>query len=181
MRQHIHRVLTTDETTLEHLLFTHLHDFQVESLAGPPKTLMRRFVVSDKYPFLSPEWIEAARNLRKEVMEKTGKIEFELKMNQIVTDIPFHEQELRTYSDTSQGFLDLEIGEIESPDVTVTIDYETAKALFVDQNPQAAVEAFMSGKIKVTGDLTKLLALQGNVFSFESSEGIPTLIKSITL
>ncbi len=137
--------------------------------------------MSEKYPFLSPMWIEAARNLRKEAMEKTGKIEFELRMNQIVTDLPFEEQELRIYIDTSQGFLDLEMGELEHPDVTVTIDYETAKALFVDQNPQAAVEAFMSGKIKVTGDLTKLLALQGNVMSFESAEGIPTLIKSITL
>ncbi len=136
--------------------------------------------MSEKYPFLSPAWIEAARNLRKEAMEKTGKIEFELRMNQIVTDLPFEEQELRTYIDTSQGFLDLEIGELDGPDVTVTIDYETAKALFVDQNPQAAIEAFMSGKIKVTGDLTKLLALQSNVMSFESAEGIPALIKSIT-
>ena len=39
-------------------------------------------------------------------------------------------------------------------------DYETAKAIFVDQNPQAGMQAFMAGKIKLQGDMTKSMALQ---------------------
>ena len=82
-------------------------------------------------------------------------------MNQIVTEIPFGEGELHIYVDTSQGFLDMEIGELDNPDITIALDYATAKALFVEMNPQAGIEAFMAGKIRVTGDMTKLMSLQG--------------------
>ena len=54
----------------------------------------------------------------------------------------------------------MDTGHIENPDVTVTLDYATAKAIFVDGNPQAGMQAFMSGKIKVAGDMTKLMAMQ---------------------
>ena len=101
-------------------------------------------------------------------------------MNQIVTEMPFGEAELRTYIDTSAGFLDMEIGELESPDVTVSLDYLTAKALFVDMNPQAGMEAFLSGRIKVTGDMTKLLALQSVMAPTGSADAAGNLIKEIT-
>jgi putative sterol carrier protein len=44
----------------------------------------------------------------------------------------------------------------------VTLDYETAKAVLVDGNMQIAMQAFMAGKIKAEGDLTKLMALQAS-------------------
>ena len=47
------------------------------------------------------------------------------------------------------------------PDLTVTLDYGTAKAILVDGNPQAGMQAFMAGKVKVQGDMTKLMAMQG--------------------
>jgi putative sterol carrier protein len=49
---------------------------------------------------------------------------------------------------------------MENPDLTVTLDYDTAKAIFVDGNPQAGMQAFMAGKVKVQGDMTKLMAMQ---------------------
>jgi putative sterol carrier protein len=54
----------------------------------------------------------------------------------------------------------LELGHLENPDVTVTLPYDTARSLLVDQDQQAAMQAFMSGKIKVEGDMMKLMALQ---------------------
>ena len=63
--------------------------------------------------------------------------------------------------DTSGGQVDLDLGELENPDLTVTVDYETAKAIFVDsRTQQAGMQAFMAGKIKVQGDMTKLMAMQ---------------------
>ena len=62
--------------------------------------------------------------------------------------------------DTSSGELQMDTGHIETPDLTVTIDYETAKAIFVEGNPQAGMQAFMAGKVKVQGDMTKLMAMQ---------------------
>ena len=61
--------------------------------------------------------------------------------------------------DTSSGEMEMDTGHIEDPDVTVTLDYATAKAIFVEGNPQAGMQAFMSGKIKVAGDMTKLMAM----------------------
>ena len=36
-----------------------------------------------------------------------------------------------------------------SADLTVTVDYETAKAILVEGNAQAAMQAFMAGRIKI--------------------------------
>ena len=68
--------------------------------------------------------------------------------------------DVKTFIDTTDGRLVMRKGEIESADVTLTTDYATARALFVDQDPQAAMQAFMSGKIKVQGDMSKLMMLQ---------------------
>jgi hypothetical protein len=42
----------------------------------------------------------------------------------------------------------------------VTLDYETAKNLLVEANPQAGMQAFMAGRIRVDGDIAKLMAFQ---------------------
>ena len=47
-----------------------------------------------------------------------------------------------------------------NPDLTVTVDYDTAKAILVEGNPQAGMQAFMQGKVRVEGDMAKLMALQ---------------------
>ncbi len=62
--------------------------------------------------------------------------------------------------DTSEGEMKMDLGHLENPELTVTLDYDTAKAIFVEQNPQAGMQAFMAGKIKVQGDMTKLMAMQ---------------------
>ena len=99
--------------------------------------------------------------MRQSSPEQGTAIVTNIRMNQIVTELPFGEGELHIYVDTSQGFLDMEIGELDNPDITIALDYATAKALFVEMNPQAGIEAFMAGKIRVTGDMTKLMSLQG--------------------
>ena len=45
-------------------------------------------------------------------------------------------------------------------DLTLTTDYVTAREIFMSGNPQAGMQAFMEGKVKVQGDLTKLMAAQ---------------------
>ncbi len=42
----------------------------------------------------------------------------------------------------------------------VTVDYATAKAILVEGNAQAGMQAFMAGKVRVEGDMTKLMVLQ---------------------
>ena len=49
------------------------------------------------------------------------------------------------------------IGLLDDADVTLTTDYGTAKDVFVSGNQQAGMQAFMAGKVKVQGDMTKLM------------------------
>lgn len=114
-----------------------------------------------KYPFLSDEWMDAAKAIREEYRGKAQPVPHVVKMNQIITDVPFGEGTIEAHMDTSSGEMEMDTGHLEGADVTVTLDYATAKAIFVEGNPQAGMQAFMAGKIKVAGDMTKLMAMQG--------------------
>jgi putative sterol carrier protein len=113
-----------------------------------------------KYPFLSDEWMAEAKKIREEYRGKVPPSAHVVKMNQIITEVPFGDGTLEAHMDTSSGEMELDTGHLPDPDVTVTVDYATAKAIFVDGNPQAGMQAFMAGKIKVQGDMTKMMAMQ---------------------
>jgi putative sterol carrier protein len=110
------------------------------------------------YKFLSDEWIEAARKLREETDEATTP--HQVKMNLVITDVPFGDGTVEAHMDTTSGTVQLDVGHVDTPDVTATLDYDTARAMMVDNNPQAGMQAFMAGKIKLQGDMTKAMALQ---------------------
>lgn len=114
-----------------------------------------------KYPFLSEEWMDAAQAIRHEYRGKAAPMTHAVKMNLVITDMAFGSGTVEAHVDTTSGEMEMDTGHIEGPDVSVTVDYATAKAIFVEGNPQAGMQAFMSGKIKVSGDLTKLMAIQG--------------------
>ncbi len=82
-------------------------------------------------------------------------------MNVIIQDSPVDEGTINVHVDTSSGQLEMETGHLEHPDLTITVAYPTAKAMLVDGDVQAAFQAFLGGRIKVDGDVTKLIALQG--------------------
>ena len=113
-----------------------------------------------KYPFLSDEWMSEAKKIREEYRGKTPAPAHAVRMNQVITDVPFGPGTVDAHMDTSSGELEMDTGHIDNADVKVTLDYETAKAILVEQNPQAGMQAFMAGKIKVEGDMTKLMAMQ---------------------
>ena len=100
-------------------------------------------------------------------------------MNQIVTEVPFGDGTINAHMDTSSGEMEMDLGHLENPDLTVTLDYATAQAILVDGNPQAGMQAFMAGKIKVQGDMTKLMAMQQGTPDPAAAE-IAEKIKAIT-
>jgi len=112
------------------------------------------------YPFLSPEWVAEARKIRQEFAGHEPATTHPLRMNQVITDVPFGDGTLDAHVDSTSGAVEIDTGHLDDPDVTVTLDYDTAKAIFVDGNPQAGMQAFMAGKIRVQGDMTKLINAQ---------------------
>ena len=112
-----------------------------------------------KYAFLTAEWVEAAKAIREEHAGETPTPTHTVRMNQIIIEVPFSEEPVHTHMDTTAGEVKMDLGHLEDPDLTVTLDYATAKAILVEGNPQAGMQAFMAGKIKVDGDMTKLMAM----------------------
>jgi len=112
------------------------------------------------YQFLSDEWVEAARKIRAEAAAPTTAPR-PVRMNLTITDVPFGDGSVDAHMDTTSGEMQLDLGHLDGSDVSATLDYETAKAMIVDNNPQAAMQAFMAGKITLQGDMTKAMALQG--------------------
>jgi putative sterol carrier protein len=131
------------------------------------------------YKFLTDEWMDEAKKIREEFAGKAAAPAHAVRMNQIITDVPFGDGTINAHIDTSGGEMEMDTGHLDNPDLTVTLDYETAKAILVDQNPQAGMQAFMAGKIKVQGDMTKLMAMQSGPVD-PSAQEIANRIKEIT-
>ena len=111
------------------------------------------------YPFLSDEWLNEARTIRAEYQGKTPPVPHVVRMNLVVTQVPFADEDILAHMDTSSGELELDTGHLETQDLKVTVDYDTAKAILIEGNPQAGMQAFMQGKVRVEGDMAKLMAL----------------------
>jgi hypothetical protein len=114
-----------------------------------------------KHPFLSDDWVAEARQIRQELGGTTHASTPMVRVNLVVTEVPFGGGALDAHLDTSSGELDVEAGHLDNPDVTLTLEYATAKAILVEGNPQIAIHAFLAGKIKLEGDPAKLMVLQG--------------------
>ena len=132
------------------------------------------------YPFLSEEWMNEARSIRNKYADQVPDVAASIRINQVTTDVPFGDGTIHSYIDTSSGTLMMELGDLDDPDATITIDYDTAKAMFVDQDQAVAMQAFMSGKIVVQGDMMKMMALQTAMPTTEVSEKIAEEVKAIT-
>lgn len=108
--------------------------------------------------FLSEEWtqaVEDALNANESFRSAAGSQS--ARIQQVVTT-PAGEK--KYWFRLEGGQASLGMGELDEPlDATVTQDYETASAIMKNElNP---VAAYMSGKLRVSGDLMKLMQLQG--------------------
>jgi SCP-2 sterol transfer family len=135
------------------------------------------------HPFLSPSWMEAATAIRHKYADQATKVTTSIRMNLVITDVPDGvgaDSTIKTYMDTSTGDVVMDLGELEGADLTVTTDYDTARKLFVDQDQAAGMQAFMAGKVKVQGDMMKMMALQTSMPQDEVAKTIASEIKDIT-
>ncbi len=113
--------------------------------------------MADKYPFLSDAWFDAATNLINE--HGTGAPPTaNLVMNLEVTDgdgktISFH-------MGSKDGATLFGKGPADGADLTLSTDMDTAREVFVSGNQQAGMQAFMAGKVRIQGDMTKMMMAQ---------------------
>ena len=130
------------------------------------------------YEFLSPEWLAEAHLIRAEFGD-VGPMAVIVVMNLIITEVPFGQSPLHVQLDTTVGILALDYGHHPAADMAITLDWATAKALLIEGNSQAAMGAFMAGKIRIEGDMAKLVAFS-SATPDPRSEGVILRLRAIT-
>jgi hypothetical protein len=106
------------------------------------------------HEFLSDEWFAEVDKIRADnpVPPATGP-GADIKLNITVTGAPGGDKDI--HMDAGE----FGEGHVEAP-TKMTVPYEVAKKVFIDQDQQAGMQAFMQGQIKVEGDMSKLMAMQ---------------------
>ena len=126
------------------------------------------------HQFLSDDWLNEAKKIRDEFASDAPSPANDLTVNVTVTDGPEGDRELHM----ANGVFDT--GHIDGAPTKLTLPYEVAKDMFVNGNQQAAMQAFMSGQIKVEGDMTKLMAMQTAGASDPNRDKVQERLKEIT-
>lgn len=116
--------------------------------------------------FLSEEWTQAVTNaLNSHPGFKSSLGSADLVIQFATADAPAGNVDY--FLDASDGMARLALGTADSPDVTVAQSYDTASAISRgDLNTQTA---FMTGKIKVSGNLAKLMMHQKAISEWGSA------------
>ena len=123
--------------------------------------------------FLSDDWFDAVEGLRDEAPEPPAAMK-ELTLNIVVAGGPDGDREIhRTGGQFERGLAD-------GAPTKLTVPYEVAKSMFIDGNQQAGMQAFMSGQIKVEGDMTKLMAMQAGGAPSAEQVAFQEKIKALT-
>lgn len=81
----------------------------------------------------------------------------QVKLQQVVTDAP--DGEVKYYFTIDGGKAQVALGELADAEATITQNYETAAA--INKQELNAQNAFMQGKLKIAGNMMKLMQLQG--------------------
>jgi putative sterol carrier protein len=108
--------------------------------------------------FLSDEWIHAVQDaLNASESFRTAAAAGDALLQQVVNTA---DGEVRYWFKLAGGAASLGLGQAEGEvDATISQDYDTAVAL--SKNELSPTAAYMSGKIKVAGNLMKLMQMQG--------------------
>lgn len=109
--------------------------------------------------FLSEAWMLEAHAIYDEHDGPASAPTHEVQINLMIKDAPFGDGAIQAHLDTTGDDIELDLGHIDGASTTITTDYGTAKALFVEQDQQAAMQAFIGGRIQITGDMTKIMML----------------------
>ncbi len=107
--------------------------------------------------FLSDEWADAVKaQLNTDDAFRQAAGSAAAKLQQVITT---SDGETRYWIRIENGQIDMGMGDLEGADATITQGYETAVGLA--KGEVSPVTAFMTGKIKITGNMGLLLGLQG--------------------
>jgi hypothetical protein len=123
--------------------------------------------------FLSDEWFDQVEQLRADMPEPAPAVA-NLKLNLTVAGGPDGDKDIHLAGGAFGR------GHVDGAETKLTVPFDTAKQMFVLGNQQAAMQAFMSGQIKVEGDMSKLMAMQSAGGPTPEQQAFQEKLKAIT-
>ena len=125
------------------------------------------------YKFLSDEWFTKVDELR----DAAGDLDVPDTIKEILLNVTVTDDDGEKKMHMKEGVF--ERGHAEAAQTTLTLPDEIARKIFIENDAQAGMQAFMAGQIKVEGDMTKVMALQ-TVAPSDAQKTLLRQIKEIT-
>lgn len=125
--------------------------------------------------FLSDEWFEAVDKIRAEAGDVPVPDAIKnIKINMVVKDHPDGDKQIHMAGG------EFKRGLIDGAPTKLTVPYSVAKAIFVDNDQQAGMQAFMSGQIQIEGDMAVMMQMQAAGPPSPQAQALQAKVKSIT-
>ena len=126
------------------------------------------------HQFLSDGWFDEAAKIQAEISPEIPDAIKDLVINLVVKYGPNGDIEAKMEAGT------IAKGLAESAPTKLTVPYDIAKKMFIEQDPQASMQAFMSGQIQVEGDMTKIMGMQAAGPPSAEAQQVAQRIKEMT-
>jgi len=111
-------------------------------------------------PFLTDEWFEQVAIIRRGLAtQDVPEPMAGLGVNLTILDNPGGGTDFHVRG--GAGGFELSPGHVEGASTVATLPYAVARAMFVEGDLQRATQAFFEGEIRIEGDVSSLMALQG--------------------
>lgn len=125
--------------------------------------------------FLSDGWFTEFETLRADAGDLgTPDVVKNLVINMTVTGHPEGDKNIRMEAgEFKQGHQD-------GAPTKITVPYDVAKALFIDGDQNAGMQAFMSGQIQVEGDMTVMMQMQAAGEPSDAAKALTEKVKGMT-
>jgi hypothetical protein len=104
--------------------------------------------------FLSDAWFAEAKRIVDEIKPPVPATIQDLVINLRVKGGPSGDIEARIAAGQLQA------GFAAGAPTTLTLPFDVARKMLIDNDPNAAMQAFMSGQIQVEGDMSKVMMMQ---------------------
>ena len=124
--------------------------------------------------FLSDSWFDEAERIRAEINPAVPAALTDLVINLVVKDGPDGDVEARM---EAGRFVK---GLADAAPTKLTVPYDVAKKMFIDQDQNASMQAFMSGQIQVEGDMSRIMAMQAAGPPSEEAQQLSKRIREMT-
>ncbi len=124
--------------------------------------------------FLSDGWFEEAERIRAEINPEIPEAARDIVINLKVKDGPGGDIEAKIAGGKFQK------GLADDAPTTLSVPYDTAKAMFIEGDQNATMQAFMTGVITVEGDMTKLMAMSAGGPPSAEALKVQELLKAMT-